>query len=157
MSKTKEMFEQIKNELFETKDQVFEGELSNLDGLIKMRKAKKEAENILEIVKDFENERLYEIATEAEANGGKYHGYEIKQVSGRELFSFKNVPQIVELDSNKKTLEDKFKTAFKGVIKGVVQTTVIEDITYWIDENGEVQPLPEMNIGKSFLTVKEPK
>jgi len=157
MSKSKEMFEQVQNELFETRNQVLEGELSNLDGLIKMRKAKKEAEIILEIVKDFENERIYEIATESEANGGKYHGYEIKQVAGRELFNFKNVPQIVELDCNKKTLEDKFKTAFKGVIKGVVQTTLIDGITFWIDENGEVQPLPEMNIGKSFLTVKEPK
>lgn len=157
MSKSKKMFQEIQNELFETKNQVFEGELSNIDGLIKMRKAKKEAETILEIVKDFENERLYEIATETEANDGKYHGYEIKQVAGRELFSFKNVPQIVELDSNKKTLEDKFKTAFKGVIKGVVQTTLIDGVTHWIDENGEVQPLPELNIGKSFLTVKEPK
>lgn len=146
---------QIREELLITHNQVIEGELSNLDGLIKMREAKLEAELILEDVKRFEDERLQEITTEAEANGGIYKGFEIKSINGRKLFSFKSIPQIVELDTQKKVLEDKFKNAFEGFQKGVVQTTEVEGTRYWIDEDGELQPFPELTIGKSFLQIKD--
>ena len=155
MSATKEMFLRIREELLITHNQVIEGELSNLDGLIKMREAKVQAELILEDVKRFEDERLQEITTEAEANGWVYKGFEIKSINGRKLFSFKSIPQIIELDTKKKLLEDKFKNAFEGFQKGVVQTTEVEGVRYWIDENGELQLFPELTIGKSFLQIKD--
>ena len=157
MSKTNEMFLEIQSELLEIENQVIEGELSNLDGLIKMRKARQEAEKVLEIVKSFEDKRLNEIANEASQYPEGYCGFEVKMVNGKELFNFKNIPQITQLDNDKKALEDKFKTAFKGIVKGVVQTTTVEDVKYWIDENSELQPIPELNIGKSYLLVKEKK
>ena len=157
MSKANEMFLEIQSELLEIENQVIEGELLNLDGLIKMRKARQEAEKVLEIIKSFEDKRLNEIANEASQYPEGYCGFEVKMVNGKELFNFKNIPQIIQLDNDKKALEDKFKTAFKGIVKGVVQTTTVEDVKYWVDEDGELQPIPELNIGKSYLLVKEKK
>jgi len=155
MSKANEMFLEIQSELLEIENQVIEGELSNLDALIKMRNAKTQADKINEIVKTFEDNRINEIANEASQYPEGYCGFEIKMVNGKELYSFKNIPQIVQLDNDKKALEDKFKTAFKGIVKGVVQTTEEDGVKYWIDENSEMQPIPELNIGKSYLLVKE--
>jgi|JI10StandDraft_1071094.scaffolds.fasta_scaffold511266_3 hypothetical protein len=155
MSKANEMFLEIQSELLEIENQVIEGELSNLDALIKMRNARTQADKINEIVKTFEDNRINEIANEASQYPEGYCGFEIKMVNGKELYSFKNIPQIVQLDNDKKALEDKFKTAFKGIVKGVVQTTEEDGVKYWIDENSEMQPIPELNIGKSYLLVKQ--
>ena len=158
MSKTNEMFIAIQDELVNTREQVENGEMLNLDGLIKMREAKKQAEAILETVKNFEADRINEISNEAsQYPNNKYNGFIITSVNGRETFNFKSIPQITELESTKKDLEDKFKSAFKGVVKGIVQTTEVDGIKYWIDENSELQLLPEFSIGKSFLMVKETK
>lgn len=154
---TKDYFMQLQEELLLTHQQTQEGELSNLDGLIKMRNAKAQADKILEIVKAFEDERLNEISQEAEAYNGKYCGFEIKSVSGRKMYNFKGITEIEEKDSEKKQLEEKYKSAFDGFQKGTVQTVVEEDVRYWIDENGELKPFPELTIGKSYLTVKETK
>lgn len=152
--KTQDYFLQIQEELLHIHEQVTEGELSNLDALIKMRKAKTEAEKILEIVKTFEDERLNEISTEAEKYGNVYQGFEIKAINGRQMFNFKSIPQITDLEQKKKEVEDKFKNAFLGFQKGIVQTTEIDGIRYWIDENGELQLFPEYSIGKSYINVK---
>ena len=137
------MFLEIQSELLEIENQVIEGELSNLDALIKMRNARTQAD------------KINEISNEASNYPEGYCGFEIKMVNGKELYSFKNIPQIVQLDNDKKALEDKFKTAFKGIVKGVVQTAEEDGVKYWIDENSEMQPIPELNIGKSYLLVKQ--
>jgi len=155
MERSKEMFLQVQEELLELHNQTIEGEVSNLDALIKMRNAKADAEKVLEIVKTFEDDRLNEIASEAESYGGNYQGFEIKSVNGRKMFNYKSIPQITDLESQKKTLEDKFKNAFEGFQKGIVQTTEVDGVRYWIDEDGELQLFPELTIGKSFLQIKD--
>lgn len=155
MSATKEMFMTIREELVNVHNQVIEGELSNLDGLIKMREAKKEAEAILEDVKRFEDERLHQITTEAEANGGKYCGFEIKSIQGRKMYSFKGIDEHETAKKTVSEIEEKYKSAFDGFQKGTVQTTVENDVRYWIDDNGELRNFPELNIGKSFLQIKD--
>lgn len=157
MSKTKELFLTIREELLNTHNQVIEGELSNLDGLIRMREAKKEAEAILEDVKRFEDERLQEIANEAEANGGKYFGLEIKMMNGRKLYSFGHIAEIKEIEAKAKEEKDRFQNAFESFQKGLIQTTEVDGILHWIDDAGELHLFPELNYGKSFLMVKESK
>lgn len=154
MSKTKEMFLSIREELLNTHNQVTEGELSNLDGLIRMREAKKEAEAILEDVKLFEDSRLQEIANEAEANGGKYCGFEIKMVNGRKLYNFSHIDEIKEIEAKAKEQKDRFQNAFEAFQKGLIQTTDIDGVLHWIDDNGELHLFPELNYGKSYLNVK---
>ena len=155
MSKVKEMFISIQDELINTKEEAFNGELSNLDALIKMREAKEKAEQVLEIVKDFENEKINEIEQEASKYpNNTYMGFEIKSIAGRKMFSYKAIEEIKNLEKNKKELEDKYKNAFNGFQKGIVQTTYVDEVIHWIDENGEVKPFPELSIGKSFLQIK---
>ena len=153
----KDYFMQLQEELLQTTSQAEEGELSNLDALIKMRKAKQEAETILEIVKNFEDARINEISQEAESYGGKYLGYEIKAVNGRKMYSFKGISEIEQKETEKKQLQEKYQSAFDGFQKGTVQTVVEEGVRYWIDENGELKVFPELSIGKSYLTVKQSK
>ncbi len=155
MGQAKEMFTLIQEELINISNQCENGELSHLDALIEMRKAKKQADQILEIVKSFEDENINEISSEAESYKGLYMGFEIKHVSGRQMYSFKGIEEISEVETKKKDLEEKYKSAFIGFQKGTVQTTIEDDVRYWIDENGELKPFPELNIGKSYLTVKE--
>lgn len=155
--KTQDYFIQVQEELLYIHSQAQEGELSNLDALIKMRKAKQQADKVLEIVKTFEDERLNEISQEAESYNGKYCGFEIKSVNGRKTFNFKGISEIEEKENEKKQLQEKYQSAFDGFQKGTVQTVVENDVRYWIDENGELKPFPELSIGKSYLTVKETK
>jgi len=155
MSRSKDLFMEIREELLNTHNQVIEGELSNLDGLIKMREAKKQAETILEDVKRFEDERLQEISNEAEANGGKYCGLEIKMMNGRKLYSFGHISEIKEIEAQAKEQKDRFQNAFESFQKGLIQTTDVDGVLHWIDDNGELHLFPELNYGKSFLMVKE--
>lgn len=152
-----ELFIEMQDYLLQVGEKVQEGELSNLDGLIEMRKAKQKAEQVLDIVKNFEDTRLDEISNEAEQYGGKYCGYEIKAVNGRKMFNFKGIASIDEATNRVSELQDKFKDAFEGFQKGTVQTTEEDGVRYWIDSDGELQLFPELNIGKSFLTIKELK
>lgn len=162
MGHSSEMYIQMQDALMHTVNQANEGELSHLDAMIELRKAKNELEKGLEIIKEYETEKINEIASEADKYPGGYMGYEIKAVNGRKTFSFAACEEVKEIDHLKKQAEEKYKQAFEGFQKGVVQTTrLVEDDPDsplgWIDENGQVLPFPEVNIGKSFLTFKETK
>lgn len=157
MIRSSELFLQIREELANTQNQVEEGELSNLDALIIMRQAKEQAEKVIEDVKTFEDSRINEIANDAEQYGGKYQGYEIKSVNGRKTYSFKGIPEIEIATGVVSELQDRYKNAFEGAIKGTVQVIDEDGKKMWVDSNGEMHPLPELNIGKSYLTVKQLK
>ena len=157
MGSTKEMFIQIQEELLNVSNKCENGELSNLDALIEMRNTKQEAEKTLEIIKQFETDKINEIAHEAEQYGGTYRGFEIKSVNGRKVYNYKGISEIEEKQKEAKVLEEQYKNAFEGILKGIVQTTEVDGVKYWIDENGELKQIPELQIGKSYLTVKEVK
>jgi hypothetical protein len=157
MGATKELFTQIREDLTKTEEECFNGELSNLDALIKMRKVKDECEIILQRIKDFENDRINEIGYEAEQYGGKYCGYEIKSINGRKIFNFKGIEEIEQKEIEVKNIKKQYEIAFDGILKGVVQTTESEGIKYWVDNNGDLKTIPELTIGKSYLTIKEIK
>lgn len=147
--------ETIKQKLKDLHQQTIDGEVSNLDALIEMLKVKVEAELLLEIIKEFESDRINEISTEAESYGGKYCGYEIKAINGRKMYSFKNCPIVTELDQKKKEAEEFYKNGFEGYQKGVVQAKEVDGVYYWLDIDGDLQPFPELTIGKSFLQIKD--
>lgn len=152
---TKDYFMMVQEELHHLHQQAIEGEISDLDALIIMRKKKEEAEKVLEIVKDFEKDRIEQISLKASEYGNIYKGFEIKSINGRQLYNYKGIPQIDDINEAKKQLEDKFKNAFIGFQKGTVQTTEENGVRYWIDENGELNLFPELNIGESFLQIKK--
>ena len=154
MGKSKEMFLTIQDEMVNSIDRFENGEVSALDTLLYLRGFRDDAEQVIKDVKQFEDDNLEEIEREAVANGGSYNSFEIKKVNGRKTFSFKNIAEISELEKSKKELETKYKQAFEGYQKGIVQTTTENEQTYWIDENGEMKPFPEISYSKAYLTVK---
>lgn len=154
MGKSKEMFIKIQDEMVNAIDKYENGEVSALDTLLYLRGFRDDAEQVVKDVKQFEDDNLEEIEREAVANSGSYNGFEIKKVNGRKTFSFKNIAEISELEKSKKDLETKYKQAFEGYQKGIVQTTTENEQTYWIDENGEMREFPEISYSKSYLTVK---
>lgn len=159
MSKSSEMFIQIQDELINATKQAIEGEKSHLETLLYMRGIRKQAETTIEIIKDYEDKNIQEISSEASKFQNKYQGFEIKEVAGRKSYNFKNIPEIQEKESEKKELEEKYKSAFDGFQKGTVQTITDEETgeRFWIDENSEIKPFPELNIGKSYLKVTQEK
>ena len=157
MGQTSELHLQMQDYLMSVYNQVEEGELSNLDGLITLRQNREELEKSLEIIKEFETNRLENIANEAMEYPKGYKGFQITQTNGRKMFSFKGIRDIEEIEERKKETEEKFKSAFEGFQKGTVQTTEEEGVRYWIDADGELKPFPEVNFGKSFITVKKLK
>lgn len=159
MGANKEYYIAIQDQLFNTAHQVENGELSHLDGLIKMRQHKKNLEESLDIINDFEKNNLQEIEREASKYPAGYDGYKISVTSGRRMYSFKGIKEIEDIDTTKKQLEDKYRSAFDGFQKGIVQTTRLDENDPdsplgWVDEFGQVLPFPELNYGKSFITIR---
>lgn len=157
MGFTKELYLQIQEEIASHIKDVDEGEISRLDCLYDFRQAKKSLEASLEAIKHFETKRINELAADAAEYPEGYRGLKITEVKGRELFDFKSIPKWQDAERSKKNIEDMFKSAFKGVVKGVVQTTEENGVKMWIDDQGELQPLPVLSIGKSFLKIEEIK
>lgn len=149
MGKYSEMHIALQDEIMNLSHRAVEGELSNLDALIEMRKHREEFEKGLALIKDFEDTRINEIANEASQYPDGYRGFEIKMVNGRKTFNYKGVPAWVEAEENKKNIEEKYRLMFEAKSKGLPHTNISED--------GEELPLPEVSYGKSYLTVKAKK
>ena len=149
MGATKEMHADLQDYLFSIDNQVEEGELSNLEGLILMRENRLECEKSLEIIKDFENKRITEIAKEASQYPKGYKGFLISETSGRKNFDFKAIPEWNYAKENLVNVEAKYKSMFEAKVKGNPNANISED--------GEILPLPEINYTKSFITVKKSK
>ena len=147
MGKYSEMHIALQDEIMNLSHQAEEGELSNLDALIEMRKHREEFEKGLALIKDFEETKINEIANEASQYPDGYRGLEIKMVNGRKTFNYKGIPAWIEAEENKKKIEEQYRLMFEAKAKGLPHANVSED--------GEELLLPEVNYGKSYLAVKE--
>lgn len=147
MGKYSEMHIALQNDIIDLSYKALEGELTNLDALIQMRKHREEFEKGLALIKDFEDAKINEIANEASCYPDGYRGFEIKMVNGRKSFNFKGVPAWVEAEENKKKIEDQYKMMFEAKAKGLSYANISAD--------GEELPLPEISYCKSYLTVKK--
>lgn len=158
MVRTKDLHEQMQDELMAVVHKVEGGELSYLDGLLRLRENKKPLEDSLGIIKEFEDNYLNDIENEASKYQGKYQGYEIRAVSGRKTFSFKGIEAVEAAESTLKEMKDKYQSAFEGFQKGIIQTAPLtgepDSPLGWVDEDSEVLPFPTLSISKSYVTVK---
>lgn len=147
MGKSSEMFMRMREELAYIESQNESGYSSNLDALLEMREYRSGAEDIIELVKNFENNKISEISQEALLHNGKYKGFQITETAGRKSFDYSNVPEVQIAKENLVKTEEKYKTMFNAKINGNPHAHISED--------GEELPLPELKIGKSFITVKK--
>lgn len=147
MGKSSEMFMRMREELAYIEIQNESGCYSNLDALLEMREYRSGAEDIIDLAKTFENNKISEIAQEALLYNGKYKGFHIAEVNGRKTFDYSNVPEVQIAKENLAKTEEKYKTMFNAKINGNPHANISDD--------GEELPLPELKIGKSFITVKK--
>lgn len=150
MGATKEMYIRIQDELFNAAHQASEGEITNLDALLIMRDHRSEAEKLVEIIKEFESDKITEIANEASQYPEGYKGFQVSVANGRKTFSFKGIPEWENAEKAKKAVEDKYKAMWEAKAKGA-------NTGFCDEETGEEMPLPEVSYGKTFVTVKENK
>lgn len=146
MGKSSELFIAMQDELMNTIHRAKEGEISNLDAVIDLRESRKELENALGIIKEFEDDNLEQIASEASEYKDGYKGYQFEYRNGRKMYSFKGIPDWQEADKNKKEIEKKYRSMLDAKINGAVHANISED--------GEELPLPDISYGKSSLVVK---
>jgi hypothetical protein len=154
MGQTSELHIQLQDELINTINAVDNGNTTPLDALLYLRNHRQALELSIEITKQFEEQYFDKIVENAEQYGGKYKGHEIKAVNGRKIYDCTNVPEYQKASAEVKKIADKYKSAFEGVQRGIVQITTVDGVQYWVDENGELQPFPELKHGKSYLTIK---
>lgn len=146
MGKSSEMHIRIQDEILNTVEKAQEGELNHLDALLELREHRELLEKALEIIKDYETSKIDEISREAAKYPEGYRGFQVTLVNGRKTFSYKGIPEWEQAESEKKKIEEKYKAMFEAAQKGAVYANVGAD--------GEELPMPEVNFGKSFLTVK---
>ncbi len=149
MGATSELVIKMQDELMNTIHQAKEGELSQLDAIIQLRETRKNLENSIGIIKDFEDDNREHIASEANEYPDGYKGYQFEFRNGRKMYSYKGIPEWEKANESKKEIESKYKTMLDAKIKGAVHANVSED--------GEELPLPEISYGKSSLVVKPVK
>ena len=162
MGASSELHIQMQDELFNTVRRVDDGELGYLEGLLELREHRAEIEKTLEIIKEFESDKIMDIENEASKYPNGFRGHEVRVTPGRKTFSFKGIKEVEDAEAAKKEAEGKYIGAFNGVQKGIVQTTKLNENDPdspigWVDSDGEVRPFPSLSIGKSFVTVKQIK
>ncbi len=148
MSKTKELFIGMQDELINTFNAYENGDINVLDAVIYLREQKAFHEEMLKNIKDFESENQHEIELEANANQNEYKGAKFEFRAGRKTFDYSKIEEVATAKNNVKELEQKYKSAWENHQKGLVPVDA---------ETGEILQLPEMKVGKSTMVVKMPK
>jgi len=116
-----------------------------LETLVQLQQIEDELTESLNLIKSFKEEHFDEIVNEAEAYGGTFGGYEIKQRSGRRILSYKNISEYVEAKNQLKLIEDKYKAVFESKLKGLIN----------VNEDGEEMEVPSVSYAKSSLAIKK--
>ena len=124
------------------------GEGVILDSFLELREFKPLLEGLLSNIKDFEKKYSTEIFNESIDYPEGYKGFDIKLVTGRKTFSFKNISEWNDLDTAKKDLEKKYKSLF-----AVYQSTNERPMS----EEGVVYDLPDINYTSDYFKITKSK
>lgn len=153
MKKSKELFNEIREEQQKITEDASLGEIGVLEALMYMRGFKDEAEKVIETYKRFESDFMDEISNEADANNNVFNGFEIKEVKGRVLFDFKDIPEFKQANEKLKDIQETYKQAFNLAQKGSIEVVDGE----WLSSDGELKPLPKYNVGKGYIKITKQK
>lgn len=133
------------------------GDINLLDAVLELRYFKDMFEPILNQIEEFEKLNLNEIALASQDYNGNYQGFSFNQVSGRKSFSYKGIAEVEQATKQAKKVEEKYKLAYEGVIKGTTPCEEVDGVKMWVSPDGELLPLPILSIGESYLTIKAAK
>lgn len=153
----KHLFEELQDQAAHMAQQVEDGYETHLDGLIFFHDLERNSAELIELAKRYKDYHELTLIEEIASHNGEYRGFDIRHTNGREVYSFKNIPEFMTLEEKRKEIEDKFKHAYKGIGKSTQLTKDESGKTFWVDADGTLQPLPEVKNTKGFITVKEKK
>lgn len=155
MAKKIKSVDRLVDELDEILTKIETGDVYILDGILETRDTKAKIEGVLKKLKEKENDYLFEIREEAAKYGGKYKGLNFI-VSSRETLSFKGIPEVEDLETQISRVKEKYKQAYKAAQKNVINVHLDDEQNpYWIGENGEKLPFPEVQYSAASLTIKK--
>ena len=145
MGANSEFFIQLQEQFIYDCEKNENGDISAIELAVKFKEEQNYLEQLANERKTWLNENLDSITDEAEMYQNEYKGYKITKQT-RETLNFKNIPQWLQFEEQKKEFEAKSKLALQLVKKGGLN----------VDENGEEIPLPEVNIS-SFIKMEKLK
>lgn len=151
MGRTKDLYIKIQDDIISSGDQAFEGEITFLDAVIRMHEHKRELNDTLTIIKEWEDENREIIENEALKHDKNYMGHTFEIRQGRKMHSFSHIPEWQHASKTVKDIEYKGKAMLELFIKGG-----FDDYDEESREDIKKQ-LPEVSYGKSSLIVKPPK
>ena len=142
---SKELYEEIQQQIESQIIKACEGEITYLDALIELENHKRLFEQSMKLIDDFKDEFISEIETESLEHNKNYNGYKIQVQGGSKIFNFKGIKEVQKKEEELKAIKEKAKQAFLSKEKGMLN----------VDENGEEVELPTISYRKSFVTVKK--
>lgn len=151
-------------------EQYNSGDILLEDAIIELRSIKAEMEAKIDSIKAFEKANLNEIGNLANEYKDGYKGMRFKVMS-KTSFDFKNIPQVIELTSKIKEVEENVKPIAQALVAGKVgvevfsvkdgmigdEETDLVDGDYAYDANGEAVMLPIIKYGEPYLMVEKIK
>lgn len=148
MGATSELFIQMQDKFINTCNNVENGNIELLEGVIEMRKQKAFHEQMIKDINAFEYENYNEIESSAKEHQNEFRGVKFEFRGGRKTFDFKGIEEVQIAKDNAKEIEQKYKTAWEMKQKGFAPVD---------EETGEILKLPNVKFGKSIMVVKLPK
>ena len=121
------------------------GDMSLLDATIELNKIKKELEGNLKLIKEFTDENIEKIVSEASVYNYEYNGFEIKKRAGGIMYDFSVVPEIKDYEKELKAKKDFYKSMAEIKLKGGMPVTADGEL---------IETLPEIKYRKSSLIIK---
>ena len=128
-------FEALNNTFISQMDDYEDGNIDALETAIKMRQDYERLELQMNLRKTWMDENKESIENESSKYPEGYKGYKVT-IQTKSTPSFKNIPEWIELEKNKKDFEAKSKLALQMVNKGGLN----------VDADGSIIPLPEVNV-----------
>lgn len=117
-----------------------EGYLDSLQTYVELKRF----ESTYEAIKEIIYSKAIDEADKYPAKSFKAFGASIEKSSAGAKWDFKEIEGWARLEKNKKDYEEKLKTAYKMAEKGDI----------YVEETGEIVPVPKYTPGKSIIKVK---
>ena len=145
MGRTKELFYQLQEEFVAKCQAVENGDISILDAVIEFRKQKKECEDYIETIKQFESSNIEQIEIQVEQNSGYYKGAELSVRQGGRIYNCTKITEWQKASEQLKAIEERYKNALINKEKGLMT----------VDQDGVIlEEYPEVTYRKNSLIVK---
>ena len=137
MGATKQIAIQMQDDLMQQINDAEIGNINHLDTFLNLRDARFLLQQSMDLIKSYEQDNRDYIMNEANDYPEGYKGFTFKEVNGRTMFSYKEIPQWKQAKKDLSEIESLYKTAFQQKLKGMQTVTndgelidIFPDVSY---------------------------